>query len=112
MENRTFRELGLSEIILAALDKKGFEQPTQIQEETIPLMLSDDRDIIGQAQTGTGKTAAFGLPIIEKLEPTTHHIQALVLTATCIKGRKTITNYPYLWGAVYRKTTETTERRQ
>jgi ATP-dependent RNA helicase DeaD len=82
MTTTTFRDLGLSEIILKALEKKGFEKPSQIQEETIPLMLSDERDIIGQAQTGTGKTAAFGLPILEKLEPTTDHVQALVLTPT------------------------------
>jgi ATP-dependent RNA helicase DeaD len=77
-----FKDLGLSDIILKALDKKGFEKPSQIQAETIPVMLSDERDVIGQAQTGTGKTAAFGLPILDKLEPTRDHIQALVLTPT------------------------------
>jgi len=82
MSKITFKSFGLSDTILAALEKKGFEQPTQIQAETIPLMMSDERDIIGQAQTGTGKTAAFGLPIIEKLDPTTKHVQALVLTPT------------------------------
>ena len=82
MEHKTFKELGLSPILLAALEKKGFEQPTHIQIETIPLMLTSDEDVIGQAQTGTGKTAAFGLPILERLEPTKQHIQALILTPT------------------------------
>ncbi|RAP35196.1 RNA helicase [Candidatus Marinamargulisbacteria bacterium SCGC AAA071-K20] len=81
-EKKTFKDLGLSEILLKALEKKGFEEPSQIQAETIPVMLTDERDIIGQAQTGTGKTAAFGLPILEKLTPTTDHIQALILTPT------------------------------
>ena len=82
MTDKTFKDLGLSDTILAALDKKGFEKPTDIQAETIPKMLSDDGDIVGQAQTGTGKTAAFGLPIIDLLSPTKDHIQALVLTPT------------------------------
>ena len=54
----TFRQLGLSEDIIKALEKKGFESPSKIQEKTIPVFLTDERDIIGQAQTGTGKTAA------------------------------------------------------
>lgn len=82
MENITFKDLGLSPVILEALEKKGFEKPSHIQEKTIPLMLTDPRDIIGQAQTGTGKTAAFGLPILDLLQPTKEHIQALVLTPT------------------------------
>ena len=63
-----FRELGLSENVLKALAVKGWEQPSPIQEKTIPLLLSGLKDIVGQAQTGTGKTAAFGLPLIEKLD--------------------------------------------
>lgn len=78
----TFDQLGLSSDIVNALKAKGFEQPTPIQAQTIPLMLSDDRDIMGQAQTGTGKTAAFGIPILEMLQPNSDHIQALVLTPT------------------------------
>ena len=64
-----FKELGLSESTLKALDKKGFEEPSPIQKMTIPILLKGGQDVIGQAQTGTGKTAAFGLPLIEKLEP-------------------------------------------
>lgn len=78
-----FKELGLSETTLKALDKKGFEEPTPIQRMTIPVLLAGERDIIGQAQTGTGKTAAFGLPLIEKLEPSKNkEVQAIILTPT------------------------------
>ena len=76
-----FRELGLSEKTLKALAKKGYEQPTPIQALTIPALLNGSKDIIGQAQTGTGKTAAFSLPILENFEAT-KDIQAIVLTPT------------------------------
>jgi len=65
---KSFEELGLSENILKALKKKGFEEPTPIQERVIPLLLTEQIDVVGQAQTGTGKTAAFGLPLIDMLE--------------------------------------------
>ncbi|MEY3051808.1 MAG: hypothetical protein RLY31_1593 [Bacteroidota bacterium] len=78
----TFGELGLSADILEALYKKGFEHPTPIQQQTIPLLLSGERDIIAQAQTGTGKTAAFGLPIIERIQPGLHRVQAIILAPT------------------------------
>ena len=76
-----FRELGLSEKTLKALAKKGYEQPTPIQALTIPALLNGDKDIIGQAQTGTGKTAAFSLPILENFEAD-KNIQAIVLAPT------------------------------
>lgn len=79
---KTFRDLGLSESLLQAIEQKGFTNPTPIQEQTIPLLLNSDRDIIGQAQTGTGKTAAFGLPVIDRLEENAGYIQAVVLTPT------------------------------
>lgn len=66
MKQLKFNELGLSEGIVETLTAIGYEQPTPIQEQTIQLALSG-RDVLGQAQTGTGKTAAFGLPTIEKL---------------------------------------------
>lgn len=77
-----FRNLGLSEKTLKALSKKGYEQPSPIQSLTIPALLAGEKDIIGQAQTGTGKTAAFSLPIIEQLEENGKYIQAIVLTPT------------------------------
>ena len=77
-----FRELGLTEKTLKPLAKKGFEQPSPIQALTIPALLNGDRDVIGQAQTGTGKTAAFSLPILERIDGRKGHIQAIVLAPT------------------------------
>ena len=79
---KSFKDLGLSEEILNTLQKKGFEEPTPIQEQTIPVLLSGKKDIIGQARTGTGKTAAFGLPLIELLYERSKNVQAIVLTPT------------------------------
>jgi len=82
----SFRELNLSSEVLQALDKMGFEHPTPIQKKVIPIQM-EGKDIIAQAQTGTGKTAAFGLPLIEKLIPReysdgVHSCDALILTPT------------------------------
>src|ERR687884_1593650 len=77
----TFADLGLSEPLLAALRDVGYEAPSPIQEQTIPLLL-EGRDVIGQAQTGTGKTAAFGIPLIEGIDESQQHTQALVLAPT------------------------------
>ncbi len=77
-----FKALGLSDSTLKALKKKGFEEPTPIQEKVIPLFLKGECDIIGQAQTGTGKTTAFGAPIIEKIPEKSGKIQAIILTPT------------------------------
>ncbi|MDR3296810.1 MAG: DEAD/DEAH box helicase [Prevotellaceae bacterium] len=76
-----FNDLGLSEATLAAVRAKGFETPTPIQRAAIPVLLNTNKDIIAQAQTGTGKTAAFGLPIIDQLTPN-GSVQALVLAPT------------------------------
>ena len=77
-----FRELGISDPILSALKEKGFETPTEIQKRTIPLLLKGEKDVIGQAQTGTGKTAAFGIPILETLQRGNGQPQALILSPT------------------------------
>ncbi|MBN9387546.1 MAG: DEAD/DEAH box helicase [Chloroflexi bacterium] len=77
----TFTELGLSELTLKALNELGYEEPTPIQTQTINLLLQG-QDVIAQAQTGTGKTAAFALPIIEKLDENVRATQALILTPT------------------------------
>ncbi len=77
-----FRQLGLSEKALHAIKQKGFEQPTPIQKITIPVLLNETCDVIAQAQTGTGKTAAFGLPIIDMLDGQPKGIKALVLVPT------------------------------
>ncbi len=76
----TFQELEVKQSILKALADMGFEQPTPIQEKTIPVAL-EGRDLIGQAQTGTGKTVAFAIPVVEKVE-VKKGIQALVITPT------------------------------
>lgn len=77
-----FISLGLSEETLEAISKKGYQQPSPIQEKCIPLLLHGDKDVVGQAQTGSGKTAAFGIPIIEKFQPGLRKVQAIVLTPT------------------------------
>ncbi len=77
-----FRALGISECVIAALQQKGFEEPSPIQELTIPLLLKGEKDVIGQAQTGTGKTAAFGIPIIDTITRGSGNPQALILSPT------------------------------
>ncbi len=77
-----FRTLGVSECVIAALQRKGFESPTPIQELTIPLLLKGEKDVIGQAQTGTGKTAAFGIPVIDTISRGEGAPQALILAPT------------------------------
>jgi len=79
---KTFNDLGLSAKVLEAIDKKGFEEPTAIQAMTIPVMLRDDTNIIAQAQNGTGKTAAFGLSLIEMVNTDSKTVQALILVPT------------------------------
>jgi ATP-dependent RNA helicase DeaD len=91
----TFRDLGLSEPLLQALTHLGYEEPTPIQEQVIPALL-EGRDVIGQAQTGTGKTAAFGLPLLEFVDPDDPEVQALVLTPTrelCIQVTQALRAY-------------------
>src|SRR5919205_4617388 len=91
----TFADLGLSEPLLAALRDVGYEAPSPIQEQTIPLLL-EGRDVIGQAQTGTGKTAAFGLPMLESVDAGDEDVQALVLTPTrelCIQVTQALRSY-------------------
>ncbi len=90
-----FADLGLSESSLQALQDVGYEQPSPIQEQAIPVML-EGRDMIGQAQTGSGKTAAFGLPIVEHVDPSDRDVQALVLTPTrelCIQVTQALRTY-------------------
>ncbi len=77
----SFSELGLSEATLKAITELGYEEPTPVQEQTIRLMLDGD-DVIAQAQTGTGKTAAFALPVLQNLDARLHEPQALILTPT------------------------------
>ena len=78
---KTFSEFGLDPKVLRAVAEMGFEEATPIQEKTIPLAM-EGRDLIGQAQTGTGKTAAFGLPLVHKISPNEDRIVALVMCPT------------------------------
>jgi ATP-dependent RNA helicase DeaD len=90
-----FNELGLSAEIQQALDELGFEDPTPIQDQAIPELLGG-HDVIGQAQTGTGKTAAFGLPLLQYLDPANDEVQAVVLTPTrelCIQVTQALRSY-------------------
>jgi ATP-dependent RNA helicase DeaD len=91
----TFKDLGLSPAIQQALDELGYVEPSPIQEEAIPELLAG-HDVIGQAQTGTGKTAAFGLPMLQYLEPDNDEVQAVVLTPTrelCIQVTQALRAY-------------------
>lgn len=81
MKNIKFTDLDLSPAVLKAIEDMGFENPSEIQAESIPTVL-DGFDMIGQAQTGTGKTCAFGAPIISKVDPNNKHVQAIILTPT------------------------------
>jgi ATP-dependent RNA helicase DeaD len=90
-----FSDLGLSEEILQTLGELGYEEPTPIQEQAIPQLVAG-HDVIGQAQTGTGKTAAFGLPLLDYLDPESGQTQALVLTPTrelCIQVTQALRAY-------------------
>ena len=78
---KTFQELGVSEEILRALEKKGVAMPTRVQEEAIPPLLAW-RDVITKAPTGTGKTFAFGIPMIEHIDPQSDDLQGLILAPT------------------------------
>ncbi|MDE7342081.1 MAG: DEAD/DEAH box helicase [Lachnospiraceae bacterium] len=77
----TYRDSGIDERIVHAVEEMGFEHMTPIQEQAIPVFLSG-KDVIGQAQTGTGKTAAFGIPILEKIDPENKGLQAVILCPT------------------------------
>ncbi len=91
----TFADLGLSETTLATVRSLGYDTPSPIQEQAIPHLMQG-HDVIGQAQTGTGKTAAFGLPMVEFVDPDTPEVQALVLTPTrelCIQVTQAIRSY-------------------
>ncbi len=94
-EMTTFAELGLAQDLLDAVHDLGYEEPTPIQEQAIPLLLHG-ADVMGQAQTGSGKTAAFGLPMLQYVDPSEHEVQGLVLTPTrelCIQVTQALRAY-------------------
>ena len=94
--NQNFLDLGLEEVIVQAVDHLGFEKPSPVQEKCIPIVLNDDTDLVALAQTGTGKTASFGLPLIQKVDNNNRDTQALVLAPTrelCIQIASDLNNY-------------------
>lgn len=92
----TFQTLGLGEAVLQAVDAMGFVTPSEVQEKAIPILLERDTDIVALAQTGTGKTAAFGFPLIEKIDANSKKTQGLILSPTrelCLQIASEIKNY-------------------
>ena len=92
-----FKELGLEDHLVQAITDLGFETPSEVQEKTIPLLLDEDRDLVALAQTGTGKTAAFGFPMLQKIDVNSRTTQGLILSPTrelCLQ----ITNEMKLYG--------------
>ncbi len=92
----TFKTLGLGEALLQAIDAMGFVEPSEVQAKAIPILLEKDTDIVALAQTGTGKTAAFGFPLIEKIDPDSKKTQGLILSPTrelCLQIAQEIKNY-------------------
>ena len=79
---RTFEELGVNAAIRKAIEELGFVQPMPVQEAVIPYLLGNENDVIALAQTGTGKTAAFGIPLLERIDTSRRETQALVLSPT------------------------------
>ncbi|MEY8847703.1 DEAD/DEAH box helicase [Psychroserpens sp. XS_ASV72] len=93
----TFKDLGLNEDLLTAIDDLGFETPSDVQAKAIPILLNDDSDLVALAQTGTGKTAAFGFPMLQKIDVNSRTTQGLILSPTrelCLQ----ITNELKLYG--------------
>jgi ATP-dependent RNA helicase DeaD len=92
----SFKELGLDDDLLEGITSMGFETPTPVQELVIPVALTTDEDIIALAQTGTGKTAAFGLPLLQRIDPKDHGVHALILCPTrelCVQVASDLEKY-------------------
>ena len=92
----SFKDLGLNEELMKAIDALGFTEPTPIQEKAIPVLVSGTKDFLGLAQTGTGKTAAFGFPLLQLIDSNNKTPQALVVCPTrelCMQIVKDIQTY-------------------
>ena len=91
-----FEQLGLNESLLLAIKDLGFENPSEVQEKAIPVLLEQNTDLVALAQTGTGKTAAFGFPLIQKIDAEDRSTQALILSPTrelCLQITNEIKQY-------------------
>ena len=96
-----FKKIGLEENLVLAVEKMGFETPSEVQSKTVPILLEKDTDLVALAQTGTGKTAAFGLPMIQKIDISSKTTQGLILSPTrelCLQ----ITNEIKQYGQFYK----------
>jgi ATP-dependent RNA helicase DeaD len=92
----TFESLGIGEELLKSITSLGFTEPTPIQQKAIPVLLAGTKDFVGLASTGTGKTAAFGLPLLQLVDPSLRHAQALAICPTrelCVQITKDLNNY-------------------
>lgn len=92
----TFHDLGLNEALLQAVEDMGFEHPSEVQEKAIPILLEKETDIVSLAQTGTGKTAAFGFPMLQKIDIKSRTTQGLILSPTrelCLQITQELKNY-------------------
>ena len=102
-----FKDLGLPKEILKAVTKLGFESPSEIQEKAIPILSAGDQDFVGLAQTGTGKTAAFGLPLIQHVNSDNKDTQGLVICPTrelCMQITKDLVSFSiFKQNALYKK---------
>ncbi len=93
---KKFEDLGLNAEIISAVRDMGFESPSEVQEKAIPILLQNETDLVALAQTGTGKTAAFGFPLIQKLNPNSKQTQGLILSPTrelCLQITNELKNY-------------------
>lgn len=93
---KTFQELGICDEILKAITELGYENPMPVQEQVIPHLLNEETDLVALAQTGTGKTAAFGLPVIQRIDLSLCKPQALILSPTrelCLQIASDLTDY-------------------
>ena len=92
----TFKSLGLNAQLLKAVENLGFETPTEVQQKVIPLLLENNTDLVALAQTGTGKTAAFGFPILQKIDTENRNTQGLIISPTrelCLQITNDMTTY-------------------
>jgi len=92
----SFESLGIGEELLKSITSLGFTEPTPIQQKAIPVLLAGTKDFVGLASTGTGKTAAFGLPLLQLVDPSLRHAQALAICPTrelCVQITKDLHNY-------------------
>ena len=79
---RKFQKLGINDLLVKSVENLGYDSPTEVQSKVIPILLNKESDIVALAQTGTGKTAAFGLPILQKIDSSSKNTQGLILSPT------------------------------